>query len=126
MIDAVNLSGGGWTSIMLVLGVFAAAFAGGFIRYLVKKTNQLQDDYVSLRRDFEALKEENRKQEERHRHDRERDYRLITTLQNRLVALQVYIATLRGMLAERGIVSPDPPVFDEDIVVVQEVPTEAL
>ncbi|QNJ57083.1 hypothetical protein L3Y21_gp039 [Gordonia phage Rabbitrun] len=112
--DAVDLVGGGWPAIILGLGLFAAAAATGFIRYLMKKTNQLQADYVTLRQEFEALKEESRKQEERHRQDRERDYLLITALQNKLVALQVYIATLRGMLAERGIVSPDPPTFRDD------------
>lgn len=105
---------GGWGGVVLCLGAFCAAFAAGFIRYLVKKTNQLQTDCDALRHDLNSLREESRVQEERHRKDRERDYRLITTLQNKLVALQVYIATLRGMLAERGIVSPDPPVLDDE------------
>ncbi|AXQ64409.1 membrane protein [Gordonia phage Neville] len=112
--EVVDLVGGGWPAIIFALGMLAAAAATGFIRYLVKKTNQLQSDYDTLRQEFESMKEESRKQEERHRQDRERDYLLITALQNKLVALQVYIATLRGMLAERGIVSPDPPAFRED------------
>ncbi|QGH75766.1 hypothetical protein L3Y25_gp037 [Gordonia phage Syleon] len=113
MIEQVDLTSGGWSSIILVVGFFFAALASGFIHYLYKKTSRLQADYESLRLDMEKLKEESRKQEERHRQDRESDYRMINRLQNFIVDLQVYAARLRGMLAEKGQASPAPPVLDD-------------
>ena len=48
-------------------------------------------------------------QEERHRVERAQDSSLISRLQSEIIALRLYIATLRGILADKGISSPEPP-----------------
>lgn len=107
------VSGGGLAGVLVILGTFLGAVGAGFMRYLWKKCQQLDKDNRELRAEFEAMKSEARVRDKRHQEDRTRDYNLITSLQNKLVALQVYIASLRGMLAELNITSPEPPVLHE-------------
>lgn len=102
----VALSGGGLASVLVVLGGFLGAIGAGFMRYLWKKCQQLDKDYRELRIEFETMRSQAQE-------GRTRDYGLIISLQNKLVTLQVYIASLRGMLAEMGAASPEPPVLHE-------------
>ena len=70
---------------------------------------ELKSDLRDTGKDVSDLKTQMAVQEERHRLERAQDSSLISQLQSEIVALRLYIATLRGILADRGISSPEPP-----------------
>lgn len=70
---------------------------------------ELRDDLKETGKAVSELQTQMAVQEERHRVERAQDSSLISKLQSEIIALRLYIATLRGILADRGISSPEPP-----------------
>lgn len=104
-----GLTIGGVPAGLLAVGVVFGAAIIEASRRQGKVIRELRNDLKSTGDDVSALKTQMAVQEERHRIERAQDSSLISQLQSEIIALRLYIATLRGILADKGIPSPEPP-----------------